>query len=136
MLRPHHLTAYKAFILEPNVFTWSDKKFIRAWRNDWGKGDYHSDDLVLHWRDTMKKMYNYPRLKFMYVLGIDTVCNKCEHAGGKKAVDCTEIALEWDKRAMAELNALGIKLKFGEVYTSAYITDLFKLRLSHLKFRF
>lgn len=129
MLRPHHLTAYKAFILEPNVFTWSDNKFIRAWRTEWGKGDYHSDALILHWRDTMKKMYNNPRLKFIYVLGVDSVCDRCEHAGGRAAVDCTNIALEWDKRAMAELQALGIELKLGETYTSSYITNTFKEKL-------
>jgi len=105
---------------------WSDKKYLSTWRNEWRKGDYHSDKLVLHWRDTMKKMYEKPKLKFIYVLGVDTVCSKCEHAG---AVDCTPIALKEDKKAMAEMEALGIKLKLGKPYTSEYITRIFKEKL-------
>tara|TARA_Y100000310_G_C20645390_1_gene796270 strand:- start:1278 stop:1688 length:411 start_codon:yes stop_codon:yes gene_type:complete len=129
LLRPHHLKAYIAYIKDPRVFFWSDKKYIRTWRNEWGKGDYHSDTLILHWRDIMKRMYDNPKLKFIYVLGLDTVCNKCEHADGREAVDCADDALELDRQAMAGLQALGIHLEFGKTYTSGYITNIFREKL-------
>src|SRR3989344_7389073 len=76
-LRPHHVLGYATHEAHPEFYDLTNAEYIARFREE--KGDFHSDRLILHWRDAIKKLHENPDLKFRYVQTIDSICRGCEH---------------------------------------------------------
>src|SRR3989338_10875899 len=85
---------------------------------------YHSDEAVLHWRATLKRLHDNPDLRFKYVVDLDTACKGCESgkACSDKATWQYTKAMAADTDTMAKLP----ELVPGQVYDGHHLLRLFK----------
>ena len=118
-LRPHHVLTYSNYA-NPDTNYFVEFRKI--------KGKFHSDKLVKHWIKIIRSLHENPSLKFKYVLGMDSICKKCEHRK-----DCHnpnhkyyKIVKDADQNAIKKMP----ELKFGEVYDGKFLKKLFKKMIS------
>lgn len=99
-LRPHHVMGYIGHESQPELYDLLDEKYISnfwetkrkqaeqsAREQKWNEEEikkagefaynFHSDELILHWRDTIRRIHDDPDTKFKYVLGLDSICERC-----------------------------------------------------------
>ncbi|GBE20103.1 MAG TPA: DUF1284 domain-containing protein [Candidatus Pacearchaeota archaeon] len=115
-LRPHHVLRYINYIKNPKANHFAEFRKI--------KGDFHSDKLVKHWINTLKSLFENPKLRFKYVQGIDSICKKCEHNKEchDKDHEYYKIVKKADKDAIKNI----LELEFGKVYTAKFLWELFR----------
>jgi hypothetical protein len=156
-LRPHHVTGYFLHEEQPEFYSLSNSEYIRLFREGKQKenetiareqglseddikkaGDFvhnfHSDELIVHWKNTVKRLHDNPDLKFKYVPGLDSVCKECDKQEGchDEKHWQYEVVQAHDKMAIDSLP----ELKFGKVYDGHYLNKLFvqKGRMKEAKF--
>lgn len=76
-LRPHHVLGLMLHEAYPEFYSLSDAEYISRFRAK--KGNFHSGDLILCYRDTLRRLHENPDMKFKYVRSADSVCTNCEH---------------------------------------------------------
>ncbi len=74
-LRPHHVLGFVSHEMNPEFYHLSDEAYVTKFREE--KGNFHSDDLILHWREILKQLHNNPELNFRYVATLDSICEEC-----------------------------------------------------------
>ncbi len=121
-LRPHHVYGFYLHEAYPEWYKFSNKKYITEFRKQ--KGDLHSDKLIIHWKNTMKKLHKNPKLKFKYILNLDSVCAKCnwKKACSNKKHWAFKSAQKADKEAIKLLP----ELKPKKIYDGIFLIKLFK----------
>jgi hypothetical protein len=121
-LRPHHVKGFADYEASPRWYYISDEEYLRNWRK--AKGHFHSDKLVIFWRNTIRKLHENPNLKILYVKGLDSVCKECnlKKLCINKKTNEYKAAMEADKSAIHSLP----ELEFGKVYSGKYLLNLFK----------
>jgi len=121
-LRPHHVQGYLTHEAQPDLYYLSDEEYIALFRKE--KGDFHSNELILYWRDTIKRLHENPSLRFKFVLGEDSVCKKCDIKE-----KCRDKKHEFHKIVQkADMDAINImpELKPRKIYDGHYLKKLFK----------
>jgi len=119
-LRPHHVIGYIMHERDPEAYFLSDEEYIDRFREQ--KGDFHSDELILHWRDTIKQLHDNPNLKFLYVRSIDSICEGCEHIEGCHNGKSRNFMIV--EQADENSSKLLPELEFGNVYDGNYLKQL------------
>jgi hypothetical protein len=114
-LRPHNVIAYPNYA-NPNIDYFAYFRKL--------KGKFHSDKLVKHWIKIIRSLHENPSLKFKYVKGVDSVCEKCEH---KK--DCND-SKHVNYKTVQDADAGAMKkmpeLRFGKIYDGKFLKKYFK----------
>lgn len=121
-LRPHHVLGYAEHEAQPDLYYLPGDGYIKLFRKE--KGDFHSDELILYWKDTIKKLHENPDLKFKYISGLDSVCNKCDKS--KLCSDKKHWAYKLVQKADKDFIELMPELKPGKIYDANYLRRLFK----------
>ncbi len=121
-LRPHHLLGYfkhEAYIEWYNMF---DEEYIARFREE--KGNFHSDELIIHWRNILRQLHENPNLRIRYVFGLDSVCEKCD----KKNLCSDRKHWAYESVKKADIDAIEKlpDLKLGKVYDGHFLKKLFK----------
>lgn len=115
-LRPHHVLGYLGYIKNPKANHFAEFRKV--------KGYFHSDKLVKHWIKTLKALHESPNLKFKYILGIDTVCKKCEH--NKECHNQNHKYYKIVKKADRYAIKWMPELQLGKTYDGKFLRELFK----------
>ncbi len=106
----------------PEWFHKSDKEYIKRFREE--KEDFHSDELIIHWRDSIRKIHENPNLRIKYGSGLDSICKKCD----KKEL-CSD-KNHWAYKSVKKSDAEAIKklpeLELGKVYDGYFLRKLSK----------
>ena len=120
-LRPHHVIGYIMYEANPGIYSLSGEEYIARFREQ--RGDFHSDQLILHWRNMIKQLHDNPNLKFIYVESVDSVCERCEHIREchDSAHENFRIVEQADRKSAKSLS----QLRFGEVYDGNHLKHLF-----------
>ena len=121
-LRPHHILGFAEHEAYPEWYHKPDEEYIKRFREE--KGDFHSDELIIRWRDIIKQLHENPDLKVRYVSGLDSICRRCDKKGfcSNERHWAHDSAQQADKNAITELP----ELKFGKVYDGHFLRALFK----------
>lgn len=85
---------------------------------------FHSDKLILHWRDSIKKIHDDPDTKFKYVPSLDSVCEGCDKKEG--CHDKNHPAYKLVQQADTDAHSWMSELKHGQVYTGHDLKKLAK----------
>ena len=105
-LRPHHIIGLLNY--ETNI---TDEEYINNFRKQ--KGNFHSNELILYWKNTVKEIHNNPKIKIKCITGLDYICMKCD-----KKEWCNDKKHWAHKEAMkADQEALKQGLEIGRTYT-------------------
>lgn len=146
-LRPHHVLGYINHEAQPEFYSLPDDKYIGNFRESKRKSaeeaarqkgnsekdirksgefayNFHSDELILHWRDSIKRIHDDPDTKFKYVKGFDSICKECHQKEG--CHDENHWAYKVVQQADSDAIKLMPELKHGKVYDGHYLKKLFK----------
>ncbi|MFC1755266.1 hypothetical protein ACFL96_18075 [Thermoproteota archaeon] len=129
-LRPHHALGLIDFERDPKSYSIPDEYYAAYFRAKHGEtltnpsAGYHSDELLLHFRGTMREMHERPWMTFKYVLSIDSVCTGCNNISicSNPAHPAYDNAMREDLKAIEYLP----ELELGKKYTSLFLRKLFK----------
>ena len=128
-LRPHHVWGLHSIDEHPETYSLPDAEFLKLWRKT--NGDYHSDKLVLHWRDTIKFLYEHPDHEFEYISGKesrDSVCVECDKECDDPEHENFKLVEQWDTEWVHKEIPFIKEMKFGKKYTFNKFREL-KLKL-------
>ncbi len=146
-LRPHHVLGYFSHEAQPELYTLPDNKYISNLREakrkeaeesgrqqGWSEEDikkagdsaynFHSDKLILHWRNSIKKIHDDPDTKFNYVPGIDSICQECHKKEG--CHDERHWAYKVVNQADVDSHNLMSELEHGKTYSGHDLKKLGK----------
>ena len=121
-LRPHHIYGFYLHEKQPEFYYLSDEEYIKRFRQQ--KEDFHSDKLILHWRDTIKKLHENPNLEIRLVPRIDSVCKECNWK--KECNNKKHWAYKSAQKADEDAMKFFPELKLRKIYNGHSLITLFK----------
>ncbi len=121
-LRPHHIYGFYLHEKQPEFYYLSDEEYIKRFRQQ--KEDFHSDKLILHWRDTIKKLHENLNLEVRLVQGIDSVCKECSWK--KECNNKKHWAYKSAQKADEDAMKFFPELKLRKIYNGHSLVTLFK----------
>ncbi len=153
-LRPHHVLGYIGHEAQPELYSLSDNKYISNFREakrkeaeeagkqqGWSEEDikkagesaynFHSDKLILHWRDSIKRIHDNPDTKFKYVSSSDSVCKGCDKKEG--CHDENHWTYKVVQQADTDAHNWMSMLEHGKLYTGHDLKKLVKKYKNLLK---
>ena len=146
-LRPHHVLGYIGHETQPEFYDLPNDKYISNFREGKRKEaeengkkqglteeqikqsaesayNFHSDKLILHWRDSIKRLHDNPDTKFKYVSSLDSVCEGCDKKEG--CHDENHWTYKVVQQADADAHNMLSELKHGKIYTGHDLKKLAK----------
>ncbi|TKJ17237.1 hypothetical protein CEE44_01750 [Candidatus Woesearchaeota archaeon B3_Woes] len=146
-LRPHHVLGYIGHEAQPELYSLSDEKYISNFREGKRKqaeesarqsgrseeyikksGEYaynfHSDELILHARDSVKRISDDPNTKFKYISNLDSICEGCDKK--EECHDEKHDSYKIVQQADADAHNWMSELEHGKIYTGHDLKKLVK----------